>query len=249
MTRAACIKLLVAVLVAFIICLPEFFPSDQAMTIDFPGFLLYSCMVNKDPVANITVMQQARDIRKEYFGGCANNSMYDTIPNRTGASIKCFLCQTKMDVQSVQNNASPSEAQQLSRCCNNCRTGVKATSGSCCILRVQGINATKCDSLLPRKRPSKASWYGGERLCWLVLILIVIALVVGSIMQEVHCRRKGYRGNAILPVSVNQPPELPVRYCKDENINAYKCSIKRPSLSPIHEHAEPDNVSPLLPGK
>ncbi|KAJ8336033.1 hypothetical protein SKAU_G00393760 [Synaphobranchus kaupii] len=289
MTRVAFAKLLVVMLMAFIICLPEFFTSDQALSADFSCLPIRLCMENTGQRPDKSQTQQARDVGR---GPCVNISTYEGTANRTPSSIEWFLCETEMDLRSLQCNASRSEvielslairntrrfprvvtstgpvihrlfaasevAQQLFLYCGNCtareNTTAAATrpSRSCCILRALGTNSTEFNTSIPWTRALEESWCSGKRGLWLALVLIVIALVVGSVLNEVYWKSKRCIKKAVLlPVGASQPPEFLVRYLnegtlpvgmtpsdvKDEVFfNTHRS--KRPTLSQIHEYEE-----------
>ncbi|KAJ8410981.1 hypothetical protein AAFF_G00180160 [Aldrovandia affinis] len=159
MTCAAFTKLLVLVLVAFIMCLPEFFTSHRERTIDFSCFLLRPCLENMSQWDNISQTQQVRDRGGGPYGGCANISTHGSAcvvtANRTHSSIDWFLCETEADLRSLRRSTSWSaeDTQRVFCCCVDCAVqnntaGITDTFSirSYCILSTQGTNSTQLNT-------------------------------------------------------------------------------------------------------
>ncbi|XP_061100782.1 uncharacterized protein LOC133130311 isoform X3 [Conger conger] len=220
MTRVAFLKLLVIVLMAFIICLPQFFTSDQAaLSIDSPCFRLHLCLEPTGLGANASQTQLVRDTGGGPYVGCVNISACEGVANRTLSSIECFLCQEEMDLHSIPRNSSQSE-QQLFFCCGNCTVQGHATGTAPRPNRTLATNSTRCNASLSRTLASKESWGSGRRVVWLVLILMVIILVIGSVVYKVHMENKGCVEDVPLLISVDQCPEVSVRNLNGARLSA-----------------------------
>ncbi|KAG7458713.1 hypothetical protein MATL_G00223440 [Megalops atlanticus] len=131
MTRAAITKLLILVLVAFIMCLPEFFTSHQAVRIDL------SCTRYPEDMGepgNVSQTQRARDAGGGSGGRCISDCPGAVNTSLLGDSSEgWYLCKTETDLCSLQGSIPLSEADiELS-------LAIQSTNGVPHVLSVSGL--------------------------------------------------------------------------------------------------------------
>ncbi|XP_045065307.1 uncharacterized protein si:dkey-192k22.2 isoform X2 [Coregonus clupeaformis] len=104
MTRAALIKLLIFILLAFIICLPEFFTSHR-VRVNFHCVTFDLCgdqEVTSQCDPRLTPAEQNSDRSGEEKPVCTGN----TWRNGTGSGLSWLLCDTETDLPALHGNAS-----------------------------------------------------------------------------------------------------------------------------------------------
>ncbi|KAG9342446.1 hypothetical protein JZ751_016448 [Albula glossodonta] len=112
MSHAAFIKILVLVLVAFIMCLPEFFTSHQE--IEFSCLQLHPYPEDMGRRGNSSQTQQVRDAGGGACRGCANISTEEPacrgLQNMAHPGMEWYCCRTEMGLSSLRRSISLSGA-------------------------------------------------------------------------------------------------------------------------------------------
>ncbi|XP_071264550.1 uncharacterized protein [Salvelinus alpinus] len=230
MTRAALIKLFILILLAFIICLPEFFTSHRAR-------VNFHC-VTFDPCGDQEVTTQCDPGLTPAEQNSNRSGEEKPVCNtrRTGSGVNWLLCDTETDLPALRGNASLSgrsvalsmlseggnvtlygllteekkereEGQGFVYCCFRTPPLSIPTNHSQCLLHLhtQGTNQTAVKSDLPWTRPPRSEWLCVFRVVWLVLVVVVmltvLTAVLGLIYWRTRCCRKEPR---VYPASVFQ---------------------------------------------
>ncbi|XP_071264553.1 uncharacterized protein [Salvelinus alpinus] len=257
MTRAALIKLFILILLAFIICLPEFFTSHRAR-------VNFHC-VTFDPCGDQEVTTQCDPGLTPAEQNSNRSGEEKPVCNtrRTGSGVNWLLCDTETDLPALRGNASLSgrsvalsmlseggnvtlygllteekkereEGQGFVYCCFRTPPLSIPTNHSQCLLHLhtQGTNQTAVKSDLPWTRPPRSEWLCVFRVVWLVLVVVVmltvLTAVLGLIYWRTRCCRKEPR---VYPASVFQNRGF------NTDIPHVSVSLHHSSglLSPIHE--------------
>ncbi|XP_064859544.1 uncharacterized protein LOC135561729 isoform X1 [Oncorhynchus nerka] len=231
MTREALIKLFILILLAFIICLPEFFTSHRAR-VNFHCVTFDPCGDQEVPTQcdpGLTPAGQNSNRSGEEKPVCNNG--------RTGSGVSWLLCDTETDPPALRGNASLSgrrvslsvlseggnvtlygllteeqeegeeEEQGFIYCCFQTPPLSIPTNHSQCLLHLhtQGTNQTAVKSDLPWTQPPRSEWLCVFRVAWLVLVVVVmltvLTTVLGLIYWRTRCCRKEPR---VYPASVFQ---------------------------------------------
>ncbi|XP_064820098.1 uncharacterized protein LOC135538029 isoform X7 [Oncorhynchus masou masou] len=216
MTREALIKLFILILLAFIICLPEFFTSHRAR-------VNFHC-VTFDPCGDQEVTTQC-DPGLTPAGQSSNRSAEEKPvchTGRTGSGVSWLLCDTEtlrgnaslsgrrvaLSVLSEGENATlygfltekkkegeeegEEEGQGFIYCCFRTPPLSIPTNHSQCLLHLhtQGTNQTAVKSDLPWTRPPRSEWLCVFRVAWLVLVVVVMLTVLTTVLGLIYWRTR-----------------------------------------------------------
>lgn len=276
MTRAALTKVLILVIIAFILCLPEFFIVQQVLSVSLLCVRLELCGDEEETAvvwSNSTCPEQWQPLHQR------NVTQTDT--------VSCFVCQANVnntpqmdrnssddsldvevsltflqpnDTTSAQltlfsYNHDPrllhlSDRQESEAKLNyaslHCPPSARGANHSCCLLSLANSTST-----LPWQR---AEWRYVLRVIWLSLLCVVLLLIVVTVTQQIIEGKRHNTGKSKThPYDYTRPGQLLIDRAKHTEV--YKPMVlrkdnsgcyPRSALSSIEEVETPEECEVFI---
>ncbi|KAI4833331.1 hypothetical protein KUCAC02_016239 [Chaenocephalus aceratus] len=259
MTRAALTKLLILVILAFIICLPDFFTLYRVSKVNFlclpyrrceGGYRVKKGGKAKIGDAEITKKDVCDPSQTPEGDGLAQDCTQEHQSNTTDPESRStsrdpeqswFMCETDVDVSQLHRHSSSSALK--------IHLVVSSANQSHCLLWLANqtvLNATAKEKL-PWKRTEKDEWQCVFRAFCLALLGVVVLTIVITVLGHIYWRRNSCKKPMVHPVVY----DVTGGHCQGLKDGEIHTEIFIPKgLSPIPEVDTQDNdeIETLLDG-
>ncbi|XP_034399743.1 uncharacterized protein si:dkey-192k22.2 isoform X3 [Cyclopterus lumpus] len=233
MTRVALTKLLILVILAFIICLPEFFP-------------LYTALKTHLEVSVELQLSDAETLNLTLYSGSNHSSLHFHPPGE------------EEEEEEEEEDGGDDEGQRRAfYCCLPVPLAAESANPRHCLLWLANrtVWSATAQEKLPWKRSQQDEWRCVLRALWLALLCVVMLTAVTTVLGLIYWKRRSCKNPDVLPLGYAVAGQQLNDGEKHTEIIIPKGTTfhshgprPRPGLSPIQEVDTQDDIETVLDG-